>query len=126
MAEQAELEVAKAEGFKEGAAAERARITGILGHESAKDRGGLALELAATDGLTVETAAKILAKAAPEKVEVIPAKEGTETDGDKTAAALLALRANSPKVGGDEAAALDAKATRKAELAAMFGKKTAA
>lgn len=46
--------------------AERARISGILGHEAAKDRPKLANTLAFTPSMSVETAATILAAAAKE------------------------------------------------------------
>jgi hypothetical protein len=65
---------AKAEGVKEGTAAgntagvqaERERIRGILAHAEAKDRPQLALTLALESEMTIEQAAKVLAKAAKE------------------------------------------------------------
>lgn len=56
---------AKAEGAKEGIAAERARIAGILRHESAEKRGPAALALALDTDMQAEAAVKVLA-ATPE------------------------------------------------------------
>lgn len=53
-------------GASEGAAAERARIHDILAHDEAKDRPALAQSLAFNTDMTVEAAAKLLAKAAKE------------------------------------------------------------
>lgn len=53
---------ARAEGVKEGAAAERARVSGIMSLPEAEGRADLAQELV-NEGVSVETAKKLLAKA---------------------------------------------------------------
>ncbi|QCP50165.1 S49 family peptidase [Trinickia violacea] len=54
-------EESRAEGFKAGADAERARISAILQHAEAADRGESAVTLALTPGMTPETAGALLA-----------------------------------------------------------------
>ncbi|MBI1202551.1 MAG: hypothetical protein GC182_08575 [Rhodopseudomonas sp.] len=67
---------AKADGVKEGATAERARVKGILGSEQAKGRDGLAQHLAFETDLPVEQAVAMLG-AAP---AAAPAKPGSRLD----------------------------------------------
>lgn len=73
-----------------GAEAERARISGILSHEAAKDRPNLAKHLAFTPGMSIETAAGILATAAKE----------TATAGANSLEAAMA-NASHPNVGAN-------------------------
>ena len=92
----AQLETARTEarsegekkGRSEGVNAERERIRGILAHADAKDRPQLALSLALESDMSVEQAAKLLAKAPKEP---------------STGSAFAALMAGvkNPKVGVD-------------------------
>lgn len=54
---------AHAAGVTAGTTAERTRITGILGHAEAKERGALALSIATETEMSVEQAGKVLAAA---------------------------------------------------------------
>jgi hypothetical protein len=79
---------ARAEGEKAGVTAERERIRGILAHEEAKTRPQLALSLALESDMSVEQAAKLLAKA--------PKEPSTGN-----AFAALMNKVPNPKVGAD-------------------------
>ncbi|ASD51931.1 head maturation protease [Pseudomonas phage PspYZU01] len=92
---QANVEQAKAEGTQAGVTAERARISGILGHAEAKDRSELATHLAMNTNMSVEEAAGILA--ASPKGTAAPAAAAPAAGID----ALMSQ--NTPQVGaGDE------------------------
>lgn len=60
---------AKAEGFKEGAVAERNRINAILGSDEAKDRPKAAMAAALKTDMTAEAASSFLADLPKEKAE---------------------------------------------------------
>lgn len=75
---QADLDAARAEGRREGAAAERERIQGILGCEESESRRELSFHLALNTDLSVEQARGILA-ATPEQQAAAPqAKPGAD------------------------------------------------
>lgn len=74
---------AKADGFKEGAAAERARINAILGSDEAKDRPKAAMAAALKTDMTAEAAASFLADLPKEKAE---AEHETPANGSFVAA----------------------------------------
>jgi signal peptide peptidase SppA len=57
----AQVEAARAEGRKEGATAERARVTGILAHAEAKERRLQAIKIATTTELSPEQAGALMA-----------------------------------------------------------------
>jgi signal peptide peptidase SppA len=96
---QAQVESAKADGMKEGATAERARIMGIMGCEEAKGRESLAHVLC-EQGLTVEGAKTILA-ASPKAQEA----SASNTNGfDKAMNTTANPEMTTEKTGGDEAA----------------------
>ena len=92
---QADLDAARAEGRKEGAAAERQRIQGILGCDESKNRRDLAFHLSMNTDLSVESAQAILA-ASPEKVE--KTEQGQQTPGADFAAAM---QHGNPELGAD-------------------------
>lgn len=75
---------AKAEGVKEGASAEHARMSGILGHEAAKDKPKAAAKLAMNKShMSVEDAADLLADYPVEKAA---APDATNNNTGKTQA----------------------------------------
>lgn len=114
----ADLEQAKAaahaEGMKEGASNERARVKGILAHAEAADRGTLAAHLAFETNMSVEDAAGMLAVAAkeakPETTAAAPGKSAFEKAMDESGGAGVGANAGD---GGDSADAdtPDAKAS---------------
>lgn len=138
MADEAQITAARDAGRTEGANAERERITGILGHESAKGREKLAMTLAATPSITSEQAVAILGAAAKETVEA-PKKDEAAVAAEAAAAAaaktnsatdsiLSHLRATSPAVTGEEGANEQTRREdRRKEMAGTLGhlKKTA-
>lgn len=80
---QADLDAARAEGRREGAAAERERIQGILGSDEAKNRRELSFHLSLNTDISVEAAKGILAASAEK-----PEQPGTSTPGADFAAAM--------------------------------------
>lgn len=62
-AQAAALNMARAEGMKAGATAERARLAAILNHPEAKGREALAVSLALESDMEAEAAARVLAQA---------------------------------------------------------------
>ena len=88
----AALDAARAEGQKEGALAERARVQGILACDEAKNRRELAFHISMNTDISVESAKSILA-AAPEKPE--------QAAGADFAAAMAK---GNPELGGEAAA----------------------
>lgn len=90
---------AKVEGVKEGAAAERTRISGILTHAEAEGRGPLASHLALQTEQSVEAAAGILA--ATPKAPAASAEKPKNTGAD-FAAAMENGNPNIPAGGGDQ------------------------
>jgi len=92
---QAGLDAARAEGQKEGALAERARILGITGSEEAKSRPALAFHLSMNTDQSVESARSILAASAEEtaKDEQPPKAEGN--------AFAEAMKKDNPDLGAD-------------------------
>lgn len=89
---QANVDAAKAEGTTAGVAAERARISGILGHAEAADRSELATHLAMNTDMSVEAAAGILA-ASPKSSATTAAAPAVGID------ALMSK--DTPNVGAD-------------------------
>lgn len=96
-ADQAELAAARAEGHAAGAAAERARVSSILGHEKATANMAVALSCINT-GLTQEQSGAILA-ALP--APAAAAAASTRNSGFDAAMAAI----GNPKVSGIEAGA---------------------
>ncbi len=74
----------KADGVKDGMAAERARISGILASDEGKKRPKAAMSLAMKTGLTVEEASATLADMPEEKAEA-PKGDKAEDQGTKKA-----------------------------------------
>ncbi len=62
---------ARAEGEKLGATAERTRISGILGHAEAKERGAQAHHLAFSTGMTVDDAVGLMTASAKEAATAV-------------------------------------------------------
>lgn len=84
----ADLEQAKAaahaEGKKEGATAERARVKGILASEEATERGSLAAHLAFDTDMSVEASVALLSKSAKEAKAATPEPDKkAESDFEK-------------------------------------------
>lgn len=96
---QAGLDAARAEGQKEGALAERARILGITGSEEAKSRPALAFHLSMNTDQTVESAKGILAASAEEAVKV---EQPPKAEGNAFADAMANGNPNLSADGGDE------------------------
>lgn len=92
----AALDAARAEGQKEGALAERARIQGILACDEAKDRRELAFHLSMNTELSVDAAKGILAAAKPEVSEQAAA-------GAAGADFTAAMAKGNPELGGEAA-----------------------
>lgn len=91
---------AKAEGMKEGASAEKARISGILASDAAKTRPAMAQHLALNTAQSVEEANGILAISQDEK----PAASAEKPKGSDFAAAMENDNPNLKVEGkGDEA-----------------------
>ncbi len=88
---------AKAEGMKEGAAAERTRISGILGHAEAEGRGDLATHLAMSTDMTPEAAAGVLA-ASPKAA----APQATTAPGADFSAAMENGNPNLSQTSGND------------------------
>jgi hypothetical protein len=80
----------KAEGLKEGATAERSRISAILGSEEAKGRSELAQHMAFETEMSADDAKKMLAKSP---------KEGAAAPANPLAAAMAQVK--NPTVGAD-------------------------
>lgn len=99
---QADVDAARADGVKQGAAAERERVSAILGHAEADGRHALAMQCVTT-GLTVEQSTAILA-AAPKA----PAAAG----GGEFAAAMA-------KLGNPDVTGVEAPEAKKNEAAAV-------
>jgi signal peptide peptidase SppA len=78
----------KAEGLKEGATAERTRISAILGSDEAKDRGTLASHLAFETDMTADAAKAMLAKSAKEAKAPATATIEERTQGQGAEVAL--------------------------------------
>lgn len=91
---QADLDAARAEGKKEGAAAERERIQAILGSDEAQNRRELAFHLSLKTDQSVEVAKSILAASPEEKAE----EPETTTPGANFAAAM---QNGNPNIGGE-------------------------
>lgn len=89
-----QLDASKAEGVKAGSEAERARVRGITTHAEAAGRTSLAEHLAYETAMSVDDAAKMLAKA-PKEAAATPPN------------ALAALMPPNPKVGADAKGAAD-------------------
>lgn len=87
---------AKAEGLKEGASAEQARIKGIMGCDAAKERPKMAAHLALSTTQGVEEAVGILGVSAPEGAVVAPTKPDASAPGADFAAAM---GENNPNLG---------------------------
>lgn len=100
-AQQTAVDTARAEGVTEGtkagAAAERARISGIVNHANADKRAGVALSLALDTDLTVEQAAAVLAKTPEEATKTT----ATESKGTKTPFEAAMDNSENPDVGAD-------------------------
>lgn len=109
----AAVETAKAEGHKDGMAAERQRISGIFGLEEAKNRPAAA-KMAVNAGMTVEDA-KAALEAMPEEQAAAPAKEepkaqdapaptpfAAQMDGPGVGAQVEEPKAEDGKVGSDD------------------------
>lgn len=94
----AALDAARAEGQKEGALAERARIQGILACDEAKDRRELAFHLSMNTELSVDGAKGILAAAKPEVSEQAAA-------GAAGADFTAAMAKGNPELGSEAAEA---------------------
>lgn len=88
---------AKADGAKEGAAAERTRIAGILRHESAERRGPAALALALDTDMPLDAAVKVLAVTPENKpasrLENVPVPEVDDADDAANANPAVGLAA---------------------------------
>lgn len=96
---QAQVDSAKAEGMKEGATAERARIMGIMGSEEAKGRESMA-QVLCEQGLSVEGAKAILA-AAPKATQATASNTNSFANAMDTTANPNMTTENTP--GGDNA-----------------------
>lgn len=116
-------ETAKAEGVKEGAAAERTRITTILGSDEAKDRPAAALMMVNL-GVDAAQAAVELAKLPSEKVEA-PAKGGAAAPKGMLKAAMKGTEqpgiTADPKEQGSGESEEDAEVARAKRAQAMVG-----
>ena len=94
----AAVETAKAEGHKDGMAAERQRISGIFGLEEAKNRPAAA-KMAVNAGMTVEDA-KAALEAMPEEQAAAPAPAKEEPKAqDAPAPTPFAAQMDGPGVG---------------------------
>lgn len=106
------LENARAEGAREGAAAERARVAGILNANEAQGREQLARHLAFSTDMTPEAAAAVLA-ASPRQAEAAPAQPARMIPDPQVDAGAPAAAAQTP----DDALVASAK-----EFAAKLGR----
>lgn len=77
---------AKAEGLKEGAAAERTRIQGVLTSEAAQGRSGLANHIAMGTDMTVDAAVKMLEASPKEAASTTAEKKDAPNGADFRAA----------------------------------------
>lgn len=94
----AELEAARAEGTRQGAQAERARIQGILALDEAANRRTQAFNIAMKTDLSVEAAKDLLTTFPEEKVEAAPA-QAPAAQGNAFAEAMS--NTPNPEVGAD-------------------------
>lgn len=111
---------ARDEGMKEGAAAERVRITTILNSDAAKDRPKAALAAALKTNMDAEAAQAFIADLPAEKAEEVKSEPGVG------AAAFNAAMSSTPNPelgAGAEAASEEAKFDRVKETLALMGHK---
>lgn len=113
--DQKEIDALKTASHSEGAAAERARVQGIMTCEEAKGRSTLANHIAFNTTMSVEEAKGMLAVSA---LEVNPTAQAPQTPFSK---AMDKDNPNIPANEGQDKAELSAEETTAAEVAAILG-----
>lgn len=109
---QADLDGARAQGHEQGAAAERTRVSAILGHESSASNSALAVQCI-TSGLSAEQAGAILG--------AVPVSNVTAFAAQPNAFASAMAAVGNPAVSGVEGApALSDEAALAAQVVASF------